>query len=319
MLFVIAVADGVFPSGFTLIHDTMIVAEHLRVRHDRAIPEITVVVAGEEPMIRTASGVLVPTTIRPQAAAGADVVIVPAVGEFDEAGVIGALTVPAVARMTETLAGLAGSGVMFAGACSGTFAMAEAGLLDGHRATTSWWLEQAFRSRYPTVDLDSDRMLVRDRDTMTAGAAYAHVDLALALVRMVSVELADRVARHLLIDRRAAQSTYVAIDHIRRSDALVQDFERHVRSNLRESLPVAAISRALGTTPRTLERRVRAAAEMTPVELIHRIRVERAEHLLATTEQSIDQVAADVGYHSGATLRALLRRYRHRPGQPPYA
>src|ERR1700756_4118868 len=77
MLFVIAVADGVFPSGFTLIHDTLIVAEHLRLRHDRAIPEITVVVAGDEPLVRTASGVLVPTTIQPQSAAGADVVIVP--------------------------------------------------------------------------------------------------------------------------------------------------------------------------------------------------------------------------------------------------
>jgi transcriptional regulator GlxA family with amidase domain len=105
---------------------------------------------------------------------------------------------------------------------------------------------------------------------------------------------------------------YAAIDHISRSDAVVRDFERHVRANLTDQLSIDAIARTLGTTRRTLERRVRAAAGMTPLELIQRIRAERAEHLLATTEQSIDQVAAIVGYRNGSTLRALLRRYRHR-------
>jgi transcriptional regulator GlxA family with amidase domain len=153
-------------------------------------------------------------------------------------------------------------------------------------------------------------MLVQDGDTLTAGAAFAHIDLALALVRIVSSELADHVARYLLIDRRAAQSTYVAIDHVSRSDPLVRDFERHVRANLRSPLRIDAVARALATTRRTLERRVAAAAEMTPLELVQRIRAQHAEHLLATTDQSVEQVATDVGYRNASTLRALLRRYR---------
>jgi transcriptional regulator GlxA family with amidase domain len=102
----------------------------------------------------------------------------------------------------------------------------------------------------------------------------------------------------------------VAVDHLSRDDAFVRDFERHVRTNLADPLSIDAIARTLATTRRTLERRIQAAAEMTPLELIHRIRIERAQHLLATTEQSVDQVAVEIGYRNASTLRALLRRYR---------
>jgi transcriptional regulator GlxA family with amidase domain len=312
MLFAIVVVDGVFSSGFTLLHDTLSVAEALRVRHGLDIPEIRVVVAGEQPMIRTASGIAIPTTMRPDELAASDVVVVPALAGLDEDTVLGALGAPGTARLTSALGAVSEPGLLFAAACTGTFMLAEAGLLAGRRATTTWWLTSLFRRRYPTVELDADRMLVRDGSALTAGAAFAHIDLALALVRMMSVELADRVARHLLIDGRAAQSTYVAIDHLSRDDALVRDFERYVRSNLATPLSIDAVARTLATTRRTLERRVRTAAEMTPLELIQRIRVERAQHLLATTEQSVDQVAADVGYRNASTLRALLRRYHRK-------
>jgi transcriptional regulator GlxA family with amidase domain len=311
MLLAIVVVDGVLSSGFTLLHDTLTVAEILRVRHGLAAEEIRVVVAGEQPMIRTASGLAIATTLRLADVGAADAVVVPALGALDEDGILEALAAPAAMRLTTALGALADSGPLFATACTGTFVLGDAGLLDGKRATTSWWLTSLFARRYPLVELDADRMLVRDGDVLTAGAAFAHIDLALALVRTVSDELADRVAGHLLIDRRAAQSAYVAIDHVGRSDPLVRDFERHIRANLREPLRIDAAARALATTRRTLERRVAAAAEMTPLELVQRIRVQRAEHLLATTEQSVEQVATDVGYRNASTLRALLRRYRH--------
>jgi transcriptional regulator GlxA family with amidase domain len=311
MLFAIVVVDGVFSSGFTLLHDTLSVAEALRVRHGMEIPEIRVVVAGEQPMIRTASGIAIPTTLHvDELSAAADVVVVPALGGLDEDALLGLLRMPSTVRLTDSLGAVERPGTLFAAACTGTFMLADAGLLAQRRATTTWWLASLFRRRYPTVELDADRMLVRDGDTLTAGAAFAHIDLALALVRIVSVELADRVARYLLIDGRAAQSTYVAVDHLSRDDALVRDFERHVRTNLADPLSIDAIARTLATTRRTLERRIQAAAEMTPLELIHRIRIERAQHLLATTEQSVDQVAVEVGYRNASTLRALLRRYR---------
>jgi transcriptional regulator GlxA family with amidase domain len=118
------------------------------------------------------------------------------------------------------------------------------------------------------------------------------------------------VAHHPLIDQRAAQSMYVAIDHVRRADPLVS-ISSAMSAPTSPTLCRPQQRRArFATTRRTLERRLWAAAEMTPPELIQRIRAERAEHLLATTDQSVDQVAAIVGYHNGSTLRALLRRYR---------
>jgi transcriptional regulator GlxA family with amidase domain len=310
MLFAIVVGDGVFASGFTLLHDTLSVAEVLRRTYDPAVREIRVAIVGEEPIVRTGSGLAIPTTARLDDLTGADVIVVPALGALDEPSMLKALDAPATIRMAATLAGLGGGGALVAAACTGTFVLAEAGLLSGRRATTSWWLNSLFAQRYPDTELDADRMVVEDKDRLTAGAAFAHIDLALALVRSVSVELADRVARHLLIDERATQSRYVPLDHISRDDQLVRLFEQHVRANLAAPLPITTVARALATTPRTLERRVRATAKMTPLELIQRIRAERAEHLLATTEQSIDQIALDVGYRNGSTLRVLLRKYR---------
>lgn len=313
MLIAILVADGAFASGFALLHDTLAVAEVLRRTHDLSVPEIRVTVVGEQPIVRTGSGLAIPTTARLDGLVDADVVVVPALGALDEAGMVDALDAPATSRMANALANLDRSGGMVAAACTGTFVLAEAGLLSGRRATTSWWLNSLFARRYPDTELDADRMVVKDEHVLTAGAAFAHIDLALTLVRGMSVELADRVARHLLIDERATQSMYVPLDHVSHDDQLVRLFERHVRANLAAPLPITTVARELATTPRTLERRVRATANMTPLELIQRIRAERAEHLLATTEQSIDEIALDVGYRNGSTLRALLRKYRRRP------
>jgi transcriptional regulator GlxA family with amidase domain len=194
-----------------------------------------------------------------------------------------------------------------AGACTGTFALAEAGLLDGRRATTSWWLAEWFHERYPKVHLDMSAMVVADDRVTTAGAAFAHVDLALHVLRGLSPELADMVARYLVVDQRAAQSSYIVTSHLVANDEVVRNFDRHVRAHLANLPDIAAIASVLGTNRRTLERRVRASTGHTPNELIQRIRVERAKHLARTTGSNLDQVALQVGYASASSLRRAMR------------
>ena len=88
-------------------------------------------------------------------------------------------------------------------ACIGTFVMAESGVLDDQRATTTWWLAPLFRQRYPSVLLDESHMLVKSGRFVTAGAALSHMDLALWLVRSVSPQLAALTAKYLIVDSQA--------------------------------------------------------------------------------------------------------------------
>ncbi len=202
----------------------------------------------------------------------------------------------------------ADAGVHLAAACIGTFVLAESGLLDDHKATTTWWLAALFRQRYPAVQLDDSRMLVSSGNRVTAGAALSHVDMALWLVRQASPELATLVARYLIVDSRPSQSAYVISDHLSHSDPLVERFERWARGKLAEGFSLDEAALAVGTSKRTLTRRMQQVLGKSPLSYVQDLRVERAVHLLKTSDKSLEQVAGMVGYADGVTLRTLLRQ-----------
>jgi transcriptional regulator GlxA family with amidase domain len=197
-------------------------------------------------------------------------------------------------------------------ACIGTFVMAESGLLDHHRATTTWWLAPLFRQRYPDVRLDESSMIVRSGRFVTAGAALGHMDLALSLIRGVSPQLASLTAKYLIVDSRPSQSAYALTDHLAHSDPIVQRFESWARARLRHGFSLDDAAKATGSSKRTLARHMQDVLGKTPLSYFQSLRVERAVHLLKTSNASVDEVAARVGYSDGATLRGLLRRQLNR-------
>jgi transcriptional regulator GlxA family with amidase domain len=201
-----------------------------------------------------------------------------------------------------------GRGALTATACIGTFVLAEAALLDGEDATTTWWLAPLFRRRYPRVRLDESRIIVQSNAVVTAGAALSHLDLALALIRRASPELANLTARYLVVDVRTSQSIYSIPDHLAKADPLIEQFERWARGRLAEGFSLDEAVKALATSKRTLARRMQGALGKSPLAFFQDLRIERAVHLLRTGHASVDQIAAEVGYTEGVTLRALLRQ-----------
>lgn len=305
-------SDGCFSSGLTALIDVLSTAETQRPGVDPSIPPIRVDVIGTGRKVATGAGLTVPVTMHPRELRAVDVVVVPALGTMTAEDTLSALAARPTRASIRVLGDLDPDVTTVAAACTGVFTLAESGLLDMRRATTSWWLGAAFRSRYPSVILDLGAMVVADGGIMTAGAAFAHIDLALALVRRVSPGLAEHIARLLVIDERVSQSAYLVVDHLNHNDPLVLAFEQQARSHLSESLDVRDLAAAIGTTRRTLERRTQAAVGMSPLAVVQRLRAERAAHLLRTTAQSVEQIAPQVGYANASTLRSLMRQFQVR-------
>jgi transcriptional regulator GlxA family with amidase domain len=313
----IAVVDGWFTSGVASIVDVLRTAHALRPTLGPTVPPITFALLGAPPSVRSAASFSIRTQGTLAELADGDVAVIAAIGAVRAEELLDALRSPSGRQLVRAVERVPDD-VGLAAACTGTFALAEAGVLDGRAATTSWWLGSDFRQRYRSVRLQMDSMVVADGRARTAGAAFAHIDLALALVRTVSPDLARSVAEFLVVDARPAQSSYIAISQIAAADDVVEAFERFVRAHLAEAFDISQAAAAIGTSRRTLERRTRDATGSSPVGLVHRIRVDTARHLLATTGRSSERVANDVGYASASTLRTLLRRYpsrRHGIGQ----
>jgi transcriptional regulator GlxA family with amidase domain len=200
------------------------------------------------------------------------------------------------------------AGANCAAACIGTFVLAESGLLDGRIATTTWWLAPLFRQRYPAVELDDAHMLVSSGSMLTAGAALAHIDMALWLIRQASPELAATTANYLVVDSRPSQSAYSIPNHLAHADPMVERFEQWARGRLAKGFSLDEAAHSLATSKRTLQRRIDEVLGKTPLSYFQDLRVEHAVHLLKTTRLDIERIAGRVGYADGVTLRALLRR-----------
>jgi transcriptional regulator GlxA family with amidase domain len=212
-----------------------------------------------------------------------------------------------VVAVKEQLVAWHAKGTRVGSSCVGTFILADAGLLDGREATTNWALAPLFRHRYPKVRLNEKRMLVPSGRVVTTGAAMGHLDLALWLIRQVSPTLSDTASRYLIADLRLSQAPYVIPTHLAQTEPQIQRFEQWAQERLKEGFDLKAAAKALGTSPRTLQRRCVEVLGKSPLSFFQDLRVERARSLLHEG-RDIEAIAVEVGYDDGATLRSLLRR-----------
>jgi len=299
--------NGVFDTGLAAVLDAFGVANALAETAGTPSLHFETKVVGLRKSATTAQGLGVVVTPAAKVEAP-DIVVMPAINRIHPDPLMEALGGGEVREATAVLRKWSESGAMVSAACVGTFVLAEAGLLDGEEATTTWWLAPFFRQRYPRVKLDETRLIVPSNRVVTAGAALGHLDLALTLIRRASPELAGLTAKYLVADARTSQAAYTIPDHMIHADPLVRKFERWARERLAEGFSLDEAAAALATSKRTLARRMQSVMGKSPLAYFQDLRIERAVHLLETSQASVDQIAEEVGYAEGVTLRVLLRK-----------
>ncbi|AGL14761.1 AraC family transcription regulator [Actinoplanes sp. N902-109] len=202
-------------------------------------------------------------------------------------------------------------GARMVGFCSGAFTLAEAGLLDGRRATVHWQWADAFRSRFPAVDLHPDVLFVDDGDILTAAGSAAALDLGLHIVRRDhGAEIANAVSRRLVFaaHRDGGQRQFIERPIPPVPDDSLAPLLAWAQQHLDRPLTVAALAAHAAVSPATLHRRFRAELGTTPLAWLTAERLTLARRLLERGEPRLDVVARRTGLGTATNLRTLLRR-----------
>lgn len=304
--------QGVLDSSLGISLDLLQAADNLA--RAKGQPGFTIerVATSDSGSVRTSCGLRISELVPLRRATPPDVVLLPGsnvnVPEKLEAWLASA----EVAAVQNWLRDAEPQARLMAAGCVGSFVMAGAGLLEGNRATTTWWLARQFQQRYPNVCLDMHRMVVDADKFITAGAALAQADLTLHLVeRLCGPTVAGLCSSYMLVDERLSQAHYAIVGHLSRQHPDVLRAEKWIRSNLARPFGIPELAQAVNLTPRTLARRFVEATGSTPYDFIQRLRIERATCLLRTTKLPLQHIAERVGYQDTGVLRRVFKRFHH--------
>jgi len=205
-------------------------------------------------------------------------------------------------------------GATLATACSGALLLAEAGLLDGHEATTHWAYCDALARRYPRITVRAQRSLVvsgEGQRLVMAGGGTSFLDLALFLIaRTAGVQEAMNVARLALIDwHDVGQQPFASLAYARQTgDALIGRCQAWIAEHYARPAPVAAMAGFTGLPERSFNRRFRQATGMAPMDYVHTLRLEEAKQMLERGAAPVEAIANEVGYEDAGYFSALFRR-----------
>ncbi|MEU7900434.1 helix-turn-helix domain-containing protein [Nonomuraea sp. NPDC049152] len=202
-------------------------------------------------------------------------------------------------------------GARLVGFCSGAFTLAEAGVLDGRRATAHWQWADSFRARFPSVQLESDVLFVDDGDILTAAGSAAALDLGLHVVRRdYGAEVANSVSRRLVFaaHRDGGQRQFVERPIPDLPDESLAPILAWAQERLDSPLTVADLAARAAVSPATLHRRFKAQLGTTPLTWLTGERLALACRLIERGESRFEMVARRSGLGTAANLRTLMRR-----------
>lgn len=204
-----------------------------------------------------------------------------------------------------------------AGVCTGAFALAQAGLLDGRAATTHWAYARRLQEQFPAVRVDEDRIFIQDGAIWTSAGMTAAIDLTLALIEEDhGAELARSIARRLVVYHRrpGGQSQFSALLELEPRSDRVKRALRYAKEHLRNPLTVEELADAASLSPRQFSRVFREETGQSPAKAVEMLRLEAARLMLEEGRHPMEIVARDTGFADRDRMRrAFLRAY----GQPP--
>ena len=241
------------------------------------------------------------------ALAAADTVVVPGVDD------------PEAQTPPEVLVALRkawANGARLTSICTGSFILAEAGLLEGRRATTHWKWAAAFSRRFPGVQLDADVLFVDEGRIVTSAGLSAGLDMCLHLVRRDHGQaIAARSARLAVapLDREGGQAQYI-LREPPGSSASLGALLSWMAENLQAPLTVETLAKRAGMSPRTFARRFKDQTGATPMQWLTMARVRRAQELLETSDMPLDSIGLLAGFEAGVTFRM---RFKQSVGMSP--
>jgi transcriptional regulator GlxA family with amidase domain len=252
----------------------------------------------------------VPVTLRPQGSLAsvrrADLIIVPAAEvDLEAARRANAPLIPWLRKWYER-------GAAICGICTGVPLLAEAGLLDGRRATTHWAVVDQCRRMYPRVHWEPDRFVTESGNIFCGGGVYAAIDVSLHLVeKFCGHEIAVQTAKALLLETpRMWQASYAAeAPRSAHDDTEIQRVQTWLFQNFQKDVHIEELATRSGMSPRNFARRFAAATSETPITYLHRLRIDAARHMLESRRKSIGDVGNAVGYEDEAFFRRLFKRH----------
>jgi transcriptional regulator GlxA family with amidase domain len=234
--------------------------------------------------------------------------------------VVGAEKMPAAATCNTTLSfvrTMAKRGVRVASVCSGAYILAEAGLLDGRRATTHWWNTQQFVSSYPKVKLEPDQIYVRDGNIWSSAGITAGIDLALAMAAEdFGEEVAKSTARQLVIYHRRSggQSQFSSLLELKAPDGRFGPLLAWAREHLDAALTVEDLAEQAGMSSRHFTRAFLAETGSTPSKAVERLRIEVARQRVQSSGETIERIAELTGFRDPNRMRrAFIRVFGQTP------
>jgi len=204
-----------------------------------------------------------------------------------------------------------------AATCTSAFILAEAGLLDGRRATTHWSRARDLQARFPKVKVEEDRIFVVDGPVWTSAGMTTGIDLALAMVEQdLGADVARAVARQMVVYHRRAggQSQFSALLELEPKSDRIQSALAYAKRNLDKPLTVGQLAEAAHLSPRQFSRAFRAETGQSPAKALENLRIEAARLMMEQSRHPIDVIARQTGFADRDRMRrAFLRAF----GQPP--